>query len=95
VACLGIFSPPIILITALSRVHTKIKALRSFRVVTKWFITGFLWILISTVISFGESSLINYKTWLIFLWVFVWVRFIKKDPIWAILATIIISLVIF
>lgn len=95
VACLGIFSPPIILITALSRVHTKIKALRSFRVVTKWFITGFLWILISTVISFGESSLINYKTWLIFLWVFVWVRFIKKDPIWAILATIIISLFIF
>jgi hypothetical protein len=54
-----------------------------------------LWILASTVISFGESSLINYKTWLIFLWVFIWVRFIKKDPIWAILATIIISFFIF
>lgn len=95
VATLGIFSPPIILITALSKVHTKIKELRIFRIITKWFITWFLWILTSTLISFWESSLIDYKTWFIFVGVFVWVRFIKKDPIWAILATIIVSLFIF
>lgn len=95
VATLGIFSPPIILITALSKIHTKIKELRIFRIITKWFITGFLWILTSTLISFWENSLINYKTWLIFVWVFIWVRFIKKDAIRAILGTIIISLFIF
>lgn len=95
VATLGIFSPPIILITALSKVHTKIKELRIFRIITKWFITWFLWILTSTLISFWENSLITYKAWIVFIGVFVWVRFIKKDPIWAILATIIVSLFIF
>lgn len=95
VATLAIFSPSIILITSLSKIHTKIKEMRTFIVITKWFITWFLGILVSTVISFWKASLIDYKTWLICLLVFVWVRWLKKDPIWAILATIIVSFFIF
>lgn len=95
VATLWIFSPPIILITALSKIHTKIKELLIFRVVTKWFMAWFIWILVSTLIYFWQNSLIDYKTWLIFLWGFLWMRFLKKGTIRAILLTITISFFIF
>ena len=95
VATLGIFLPSIVIVTSLSKIHTKIKELRSVRVIIKWFLSWFLGIIASTVITFWKSSLIDYKTWLIFIAVFVWIRLFKKNSIWAILATIFISLFIF
>lgn len=95
VATFGIFLPSIVIVTSLSKVHAKIKELRIVKVVIKGFLAWFLWIIASTVITFWKASLIDYKTWLIFILAFVWIRFFKKNSIWAILATMIVSLFIF
>jgi chromate transport protein ChrA len=69
--------------------------LRPVRIIMKWFLSWFLGIIASTVITFWKASLVDYKTWLIFILVFIWIRFLKQNSIWAILATIIVSLFIF
>lgn len=95
VTTLGVFLPSIIIAVSLSSVHTKIKELKIVKIIMRWFLSWFLGIIASTVITFWKASLIDYKTWIIFILVFVWIRFLKKNPIWAILTTIIISLFIF
>jgi chromate transporter len=95
VATIGIFLPSIVIVTSLSKVHTTIKELRSVRIIMKGFLSWFLGIIASTVITFWKASLVDYKTWLIFILVFIWIRLFKQNSIWVILATIIVSLFIF
>ena len=95
IATIAIFLPSLLLIIGLGRFHETIKHLRAVKVVIKGFLAGFIGIIAAVALQFGEKSLIDWKTWLIFLAVlFVLVK-LKKDVIWAILGVVIVSLVLF
>jgi len=94
-ATLGVFLPSLLLMLLLGKFHEQIKHLKLVRVIIKGFLTGFIGIIGSVALQFSEKSLINWQTWAIFFAsLFVIVK-LKKDVIWAILGTIIVSLLVF
>ncbi len=94
VSTIAIFLPSLLLILLLGKFHEQIKHLKFVKVIIKGFLAGFIGIIASVVLSFGEKSLINWQTWLIFLATLFVVIQLKKDVVWAILGTIIVSLII-
>jgi chromate transporter len=94
-ATVAVFLPSLILITAISRVQANIKNMKSYRTITKGFLAGFIGILVATTLRFGYAALISWQAWAIFGVSLVWLLYLKKDPIWPILVTIIVSLFIF
>ena len=95
IATLAIFLPSLLLIIVLGKFHEKIKHLKWVKVIIKGFLAGFIGIIAAIALQFGEKSLINIGTWIIFAATLFLVIRMKKDIIWAILGTIIISLIIF
>lgn len=94
VSTISVFLPSLLLILLLGKFHEQIKHLKIVRVIIKGFLAGFIGIIASVALSFGEKSLINWQTWLIFLATLFVVIKLKKDVIWAILGTILFSLII-
>ncbi|MCX6791476.1 MAG: chromate efflux transporter [Candidatus Gottesmanbacteria bacterium] len=94
VSTVSVFLPSLLLILILGKFHEQIKHLKIVRVIIKGFLAGFIGIIASVALSFGEKSLINWQTWLIFLATLLVVVKLKKDVIWAILGTILVSLII-
>jgi len=95
IATLAIFLPSLLLIIILGKFHEKIKHLKWVKVIIKGFLAGFIGIIAAIALQFGEKSLINVGTWIIFAATIFVVMKWKKDIIWAILGTIILSLIIF
>ena len=95
VATIAIFLPSLLLMVILGRFHEQVKHQRIVRVVIKGFLAGFIGIIASVALQFGEKSLINWQTWAIFLISLFVIFKLKKDVIWNILGTIIVSLLIF
>lgn len=95
VSTISIFLPSLLFILILGKFHEQIKHLKSVRVVVKGFLSGFIGIIASVALSFGEKSLVSWQTWLIFLATLFVVMKLKKDVIWTILGTIFVSLLIF
>lgn len=95
VSTMAVFMPSLILIVLLSSVHNKIKHLKIVRVVIKGFLAGFMGLIAAITIQFAIKSLISWQTWLIFIGVFVYVWYLKKNAIWAIIATVALSFLIF
>jgi len=94
-ATLAIFAPSLIAMIALADVHAKIRKLKIVKVIIKGFLTGFIGLLIAVTLQFAFKSLVSWQAWLIFGASLFWLMYLKKDAVWAILATIILSLVIF
>lgn len=95
VSTIAIFLPSLLLMVILGRFHEQVKQQKLVRVVIKGFLAGFIGIIASVALQFGEKSLINWQTWAIFLVsLFVIVKW-KKDVLWAIAGTIAVSLLIF
>jgi len=94
-ATISIFLPSLTLIVIFGSFHERIKHLKSVKVVIKGFLAGFIGIITSIALQLGEKSLINWQTWAIFFTSLLLVVKLKKDVIWVILGTIIISLIIF
>jgi len=94
-ATISIFLPSLTLIVIFGSFHERIKHLKSVKVVIKGFLAGFIGIITAIALQFGEKSLINWQTWAIFFTSLLIVIKLKKDVIWVILGTIIISLIIF
>jgi chromate transporter len=95
IATISIFLPSLVLVVIFGNFHERIKHLKSVKVVIKGFLAGFIGIITAIALQFGEKSLINWQTWVIFFAsLFVIVK-LKKDVLWAILGTIIVSLLIF
>ena len=94
-ATLGIFLPSLLLMLILGKFHEQIKHLKLVRVIIKGFLAGFIGIIASVALQFGEKSLINWQTWAIFLISLVVIVKFKKDVIWTILGTILVSLLVF
>lgn len=95
IATFSIFLPSLVFIVILGGFHERIKHLKSVKVVIKGFLAGFIGIITAIAMQFGEKSLVNWQAWAIFLISFYVIAKLKKDVIWAILGTIIVSLIIF
>jgi chromate transporter len=95
VATVAIFLPSLLLMVVLGRFHEQVKHQKIVRVVIKGFLAGFIGIIASVALQFGEKSLINWQTWAIFLMSLFVIIKLKKDVIWTILGTIAVSLLVF
>lgn len=93
-ATLAIFFPSLTAMITLADVHARIQNLRAVKVIVKGVLTGFIGLLVAVTLQFAFKSLISWQAWLIFLGTTVWVMFLKKDPLWAIVGTIALSLMI-
>jgi chromate transporter len=94
-ATLAIFAPSLALMIGLSNVQAKVKNLKIVKVFVKGFLAGFIGLLIAVTLQFAFKSLIDWQTWLIFGASLFWLMYLKKDAIWAILGTVVLSLLIF
>ncbi len=94
-ATIAIFLPSLLFIIFLGQFHEKIKHLKAVKVVVKGFQAGFMGIIAAVALQFGEKSLINWQTWTIFLAALIVIVKFKKDVIWTILGTAIVSLFLF
>jgi chromate transporter len=92
---LAIFLIPIISMIALADIHAKVRNLRIVKVVVKGFLAGFIGLLVAITLQFAFKSLMSWQAWFIFIPSLFWLMYLKKDAIWAILATIVLSLLIF
>ncbi len=94
-ATLAIFAPSLIAMIALSDIHAKIQNLKIIKIIIKGFLSGFIGLLIAVTLQFAFKSLISWQAWLVFVLAVFWLLVLKKDSVWAILGTIILSLLIF
>lgn len=95
IATASIFLPSLVFIVILGGFHEKIKHLKAVKVVIKGFLAGFIGVISAIALQFGVKSLINWQTWAIFLISLFVITKLKKNVIWVILGTIIVSLLIF
>jgi chromate transporter len=93
-AAVGIFTPSLVLLFLLYNVHTKLTKLPAINVIMKGILAGFIGLLISTTIHFGIESLFDWRTWLIFSLSLIALLKFKIDPLWIIIGTLIISVLI-
>lgn len=94
VATISIFLPSLVLIVVFGGLHERIKHLKAVKVVIKGFLAGFIGIIGAITLQLGKKSLINWQTWLIFAGTLLLINRLKKDILWAILGTILFSVVI-
>lgn len=92
-ATLGVFTPSITLMIALSGLHTKVKKLKLVQAVVKGLLSGFIGLLISVTLQFALKSLLTWQAWVIFIASLIIVPYYKKDILWAILGTVLFSIV--
>lgn len=95
ISTIAIFLPTVLLMVILGRFHEQVKQQKVVRVVIKGFLAGFIGIIASVALQFGTKSLINWQTWAICVTALIVILKFKKDVIWTILGTIIISLLVF
>jgi chromate transporter len=95
IATIGIFIPSLTAIMLIGRAHAKVKELKIVRAFIQGVLSGFIGLLFSVVLQFGFQSLINWQTWAIFIISFLYLTWWKKDAVWLILGTIIVSLILF
>jgi len=94
-ATLAIFTASLTAMIALADVHARVQNLKIVKVVIKGFLSGFIGLLIAVTLQFAFKSLTSWQAWLIFLGAIAWIMVLKRDSVWAILATIALSLLIF
>jgi chromate transporter len=91
---LAIFLVPMVAMIALADIHAKIRDLKIVKVIVKGFLAGFIGLLLAVTLQFAIKSLISWQAWLIFALAILWIMVLKKNSIWAILATLALSLLI-
>jgi chromate transporter len=94
-ATLAIFAPSLAAMIALADVHGRVQNLKIVKVIIKGFLSGFIGLLVAVTLQFAFKSLVNWQTWLIFVIAIFWLMILKKDSIWAIMGTIVLSFFIF
>jgi chromate transporter len=94
-ATVAIFTPSLVLLFLLYNVHAKLTRLPVINVIMKGILAGFIGLLVSTTIHFGIESLFDWKTWLVFTLSLIALLKFKIDPLWIIIAAVIISVFLF
>jgi chromate transporter len=92
VATLAVFMPSLIAIIALADLHAKVKKAKIVQVIIRGFLSGFIGLLVAVALQFGLKSLISWQAWLICLVTIIWMMFLKKNAVWAIVGTMVFSL---
>ena len=95
ISTFAIFTPSLVLLFLLYNVHTKLIKLPAINVIMKGILAGFIGLLISTTIHFGIESLFDWRTWLVFTLSLIALLKFKIDPLWIIIGTVIISIILF
>jgi len=95
VATVSVFMPSIAAILALSKVHNTIKHLKPIRAIIRGFLAGFIGLLAAVTVQFALKSLIGWQAWLIFCGSLILLLYFKKDVLWAIAGTAMITPLIF
>ena len=95
VATLAIFAPSLALMIGLADIHAKVRNLKIVKVFVKGFLAGFIGLLVAVTLQFAFKSLTNWQAWLIFGASLFWLMYLKKDAVWAIIGTVVLSLLIF
>lgn len=93
-ATVSVFLPSLLLMVIFGKFHGFIKHHAIVKVVVKGFLSGFIGVIAAIAFHFGQTSLINWQTWSIFVGTVVFVVGFKKDPVWAVISTIILSMII-
>jgi chromate transporter len=91
----AIFTPSLVLLFLLYNIHSKLTRLPAINVIMKGVLAGFIGLLISTTIHFGIESLFDWRTWLVFTLSLIALLKFKIDPLWIIIGTVIISIILF
>jgi chromate transporter len=91
-ATLSIFLVPIFSMVMLADIHAKIRNLKIMKVVVKGFLAGFIGLLVAVTLQFAFKSLVSWQAWLIFALAIVWFMILKKNAVWAIVGTMVFSL---
>jgi chromate transporter len=91
----AIFTPSLVLLFLLYNVHAKLTRLPAINVIMKGILAGFIGLLISTTIHFGIESLFDWRTWLVFTLSLIALLKFKIDPLWIIIGSVIISIILF
>jgi hypothetical protein len=78
----------------LSKILLKIKHKKIVQVFMKGILSGFIGSLIMVVVQFGLNSLNTWQTWIIFVLSTITIIILKKDPIWAILGTVLLTILL-
>jgi chromate transporter len=94
-ATLAIFTPSLVAMLFLADIHGRIQNLKIVKVIIKGILSGFIGLLLAISLQFALNSLFNWQTWIIFLMAVGWLMILKKNSLWAILGTIVLSLLIF
>ncbi len=95
VATFAIFLPSILAMLLVVDMHEKVKKMKLVKVLTKGILSGFIGLLVAVTLQFAVKSLIGWQTWFIFLAAAAFISYFKKDPIWAIVAGVVVSFFIF
>ena len=91
----AIFTPSLVLLFLLYNIHSKLTRLPAINVIMKGVLAGFIGLLISTTIHFGIESLFDWRTWLVFTLSLIALLKFKIDPLWIIIGSVIISIILF
>jgi chromate transporter len=91
-ATLAVFTPSVTAIILLADLHGRIQDHWATRAIIKGLQAGFIGLILSVTLQFATKSLLSWPAWLIFIGTFIFVGPLKKNSLWAILATIAVSL---
>ncbi len=93
-ATFGIFLPSLVAVLFLAKFHNIVKDHPLTRSMIRGLLAGFIGLLLATTISFGLHSLVSWQTWGIFILDLIILVWMKKDPLWAILVSFLLALLI-
>lgn len=93
-ATLAVFIPSVTAIILLADLHGRIQDHWATRSIIKGLQAGFIGLILSVTLQFAGKSLLSWPQWLIFTATFVWVGILKRNSLWAIAATLAISLLL-
>jgi len=91
VATLGVFIPSLTAMILLADLHGRIQGHKAVQAVIKGLQAGFIGLIASVAMQFALKSLLSWQEWLIFIAGFIYIGIMKKNSVWAILATIAFS----
>ena len=91
-ATLAVFTPSVTAIILLAHLHGRIQDHWATRAIIKGLQAGFIGLILSVTLQFATKSLLSWPAWLIFIGTFIFVGPLRKNSLWAILATIAVSL---
>ena len=95
VSTVAIFLPSLMGVLLLGRFHEQFKDHPATKSIFQGILAGFTGLLVATTFSFGIHSLVEVKTWGIFLVTAVMLIFYKIEPLWMIGGTLLVSLFLF